>query len=144
MACRVKTPTFGATSFLIASQQFRSSCNNQTSTPHASQSPAATCLDHGALTDGVHALQSAGLMFANIDNRMKGDPDYPIAEFNDFKRTYPGSWDEARSTLANYDPMNLASEVDASKVMLSAGDFEKSYYDKLASAVSGETPYAST
>ena len=78
-------------------------------------------------------------MFANIDNRMKGDPDYPIAEFNDFKRTYPRSWDEARATLANYDPMNLASEVDASKVMLSAGASEKSYYDKLASAVSGET-----
>ena len=93
----------------------------------------------GALTDGVHALQSAGLMFADIDNRMKGGPDYPIAEFNDFKRTHPDSWDEARSTLANYDPMNLASGVDASKVMLSAGASEKSYYDKLASALSGET-----
>ena len=93
----------------------------------------------GALTDGVHALQSAGLMFADIDNRMKGDPDYPIAEFNDFKRTHPNSWDEARSTLANYDPSSLANGVTAKKVMLSAGASEKSYYDKLASAVSGET-----
>ena len=50
-----------------------------------------------------------------------GDLDYPIAEFNDFKRTYPDSWDEARSTLANYDPMSgLASKVmlDASKGLL--------------------------
>lgn len=93
----------------------------------------------GALTDGVHALQSAGLMFADIENRMDGDPDYPIAEFNDFKRTHPGSWDEAKSTLANYDPMSLAGNVGASKVMLSAGASDKSYYDKLASTVSGET-----
>ena len=93
----------------------------------------------GALTEGVHALQSAGLMFADVDNRMQGDPDYPIAEFNDFKRTYPHDWDEARATLGNYDPMNLASGVDATKVMLSAGASEKGYYDGLASALSGET-----
>ena len=92
-----------------------------------------------ALTDGVYALQTGGLMFGYIDSRMQGDPDYPIAEFNDFKRMYPDSWDEARSTLTNYDPMNLASGVDARKVMLSAGASEKSYYDGLASALSGET-----
>ena len=92
-----------------------------------------------ALTNGVHALQSGALMFADIDNRMEGAPDYPIAEFNDFKRSNPGDWDEARSTLANYDPMTLAGGVDVKKVMLSAGASEKGYYDKLAAAVSGET-----
>ncbi len=93
----------------------------------------------GSLTDGVHALQSGGLMFADIENRIAGDPDYPLAEFNDFRRTYPHDWDEARATLANYDPMALASGTDATKVMLSAGASEKGYYDGLASALSGET-----
>lgn len=91
-----------------------------------------------ALTNDVHALQSGGLMFADIDNRIAGDPDYPLAEFNDFKRTYPDDWDEARATLANYDPMALVSGIDAEKVMLSAGASEKGYYDGLASALSGE------
>ena len=92
-----------------------------------------------ALTDGVYALQSGGLMFADIDNRTAGNPDYPIAEFSDFKRSNPDDWDEARATLANYDPMALASGIDAGKVMLSAGASEKGYYDGLASALSGET-----
>ncbi len=92
-----------------------------------------------ALTSGVHALQSGALMFADIDSRMKGAPDYPIAELNDFKRSNPGDWDEARSTLANYDPMAIAGGVDAKKVMLSAGASEKGYYGNLAAAVSGET-----
>ena len=92
-----------------------------------------------ALTDNVHALQSGGLVFAEIDERMVGNPDYPVAEFNDFKRSNPESWDTAQATLANYDPMALADCVDASKVMLSAGASEKDYYDGLAAAVSGET-----
>ena len=92
-----------------------------------------------ALTDGVHALQSGGLMFADIDNRIAGAPDYPLAEFNDFKRTHPDAWDKARATLANYDPMTLAGEIDAQKVMLSSGASEKSYYDGLASMLSGKT-----
>lgn len=91
-----------------------------------------------ALTDGVHALQSGGLMFAHIDERIKGDPDYPLAEFNDFRRLYPEDWEEARSTLGNYDPMALVSGIDAEKVMLSAGASEAGYYDGLASALSGE------
>ena len=92
-----------------------------------------------ALTESVHALQSGGLMFADIDDRMSGGPDYPLAEFNDFKRTYPDGWDEARATLANYDPMMLASGIDATKVMLSAGASEKGYYDGLAASLSGDT-----
>ncbi len=92
-----------------------------------------------ALTDGVHALQSGGLMFVDIDNRIAGDPDYPLAEFNDFKRIYPDAWDEARATLSNYDPMALAGGINANKVMLSAGASEKSYYDGIASVLSGET-----
>jgi cephalosporin-C deacetylase len=92
-----------------------------------------------ALTSNVHALQSGGLMFADIDHRMSSNPDYPIAEFNDFNRTHPDGWDEARSTLANFDPMALADGIDARKVMLSAGGSEKDYYNGLASKLSGET-----
>ena len=92
-----------------------------------------------SLINDVHVLQSGGLIFADIDNRMTDSPDYPIAEFNDFKRTYPKSWNTARSTLANYDPMTLAATIDASKVMLSAGSSDRYYYEDLASKLPGKT-----
>ena len=92
-----------------------------------------------ALTEGVHALQTGALMFADIDKRTKGDPDYPLAEFNDFKRSHPESWDEARATLSNFDPSELASSIDANKVLFSTGAGEKDYYDQLAAKLSGET-----
>ena len=91
-----------------------------------------------ALTDGVHALQTAGLMFADIDNRTVGNPDYPIAEFNDFKRLNPSAWNEARATLANYDPVMLVSDVSAKKVLLSTGVGDKDYYDGLAAGLAGQ------
>ena len=92
-----------------------------------------------ALTDGVHALQTSALMFADIDNRTQGDPDYPLAEFNDFKRSNPSAWDEARATLSNFDPSELADDVDANKVLFSTGAGEKDYYDQLADKLTGET-----
>ncbi len=92
-----------------------------------------------ALTKGVHALQTGALMFADIDNRTAGDPDYPLAEFNDFKRSHPESWGEARATLTNFDPAELASGIDANKVLFSTGAGEKGYYDQLAAQLSGET-----
>ncbi len=92
-----------------------------------------------SLTDGVHALQTGALMFADIDHRTKGDPDYPLAEFNDFKRSHAESWDEARATLANFDPAELADGVDANKVLFSTGAGEKAYYDQLANRLPGET-----
>ena len=92
-----------------------------------------------ALTDGVHALQTGALMFADIDSRTAGNPDYPLAEFNDFKRSYPDAWDEARATLANYDPMALVSDVNAKNVLFSTGAGEKDYYDQLAVGLSGQT-----
>ena len=92
-----------------------------------------------ALTEGVHALQTGGLMFADIDNRTASDPDYPMAEFNDFKRSYPDAWEKARATLVNYDPMELADGIDAKKVLLSTGTGEKDYYDQLAANLSSDT-----
>ena len=91
-----------------------------------------------ALTSGVHALQSGGLVFSDLDSRMSGNPDYPVAEFNDFKRTHPDSWDEASRTLANYDPMTLSQGIDANKVLISCGASEKGYADELASKLSGD------
>lgn len=92
-----------------------------------------------ALTKGVHALQTGALMFADIDNRTASDPDYPLAEFNDFKRSHPESWGEAKATLTNFDPSELASGVDAKKVLFSTGAGEKDYYDQLSAKLSGET-----
>ena len=90
-----------------------------------------------ALSDGVDTLQTGGLMFADIDDRLAANPDYPLAELNDFRRTDPGAWDEARATLANFDAMELADNVDANKVLLSTGAGEKGYYEQLASQLSG-------
>ena len=92
-----------------------------------------------ALTDGVHALQNGGLTFADLENRMASNPDYPVAEFNDFNRTHPDSWDEAQATLANYDPMAMAGGIDAKKVLISCGASEKDYADELAAKLSGDT-----
>ena len=92
-----------------------------------------------ALTDGVHALQSGGFMFSDIDRRVAGNPDYPIAEFNDFKRSNPDSWNEALETLSNYDPMELAGHIDANNVMISCGAGDKEYTDRLAAKVPGST-----
>ncbi len=92
-----------------------------------------------ALTDNVHALQSGGFMFADLENRLQSNPDYPTAEFNDFRRTYPESWDEALGTLANYDTAALAGDIDAAKVLISCGASDKDYADDLASKLSGDT-----
>ena len=52
-----------------------------------------------ALTEGVHALQTGGLMFADIDNRTAGDPDYPMAEFNDLQAFVPRCVGKSESNL---------------------------------------------
>ena len=84
-------------------------------------------------------LQTGGFIFADLENRMTGEPDYPVREFNDYKRTYPGKWDEAKELLANYDPKVLAKNINTRKVMISCGPGEEQYVRELASALSGET-----
>ena len=48
------------------------------------------------------------------------------------------AWNEARATLANYDPMRLVSDVSAKKVLLSTGVGDKDYYDGLAAGLAGQ------
>ena len=91
-----------------------------------------------AFTSDVNALQTGGFMFSDLDNRLAGNPDYPLAEFNDFKRTYPDSWGEARETLKHFDPMESVGLIDAKKILISCGASDKDYSDELANALSGD------
>lgn len=91
-----------------------------------------------AFTSNVKALQTGGFMFSDLDNRLAGNPDYPLAEFNDFKRTHPDSWDQARETLKHFDPMESVGLIDAKKVLISCGASDKDYSDELANALSGD------
>lgn len=92
-----------------------------------------------AFTPRVNALLTGGFIFADLHNRLDKGADYPIAEFDDFKRTHPERWDRAKETLAYFDPMNLARDIDARKIMLSCGKSETDYYNRLAEATSAET-----
>lgn len=91
-----------------------------------------------AFTSNVNALQTGGFMFSDLDNRLAGNPDYPLAEFNDFKRTYPDSWDQARETLRHFDPMQSVGLIDAKNILISCGASDKDYSDELANALSGD------
>ena len=92
-----------------------------------------------AFTSDVNALQTGGFMFSDLDNRLAGNPDYPLAEFNDFKRTYPDSWNQARETLRHFDPMESVGLIDAKNILISCGASDKNYSDELAKALSGDT-----
>ncbi len=91
-----------------------------------------------AFTPNVNALQSGGFIFADLDNNLVGTPDYPLAEFNDFKRSNLHDWDEARATLAHFDPMTLAGRIDAKRVLISCGAGDEGYSNTLGDAMSGD------
>ena len=91
-----------------------------------------------AFTSNVNALQSGGFVFADLDNKLQRSPDYPLAEFNDFRRSNPEGWDEARSTLAHFDPMALAGQIDAKKVLISCGGADEGYSESIGDTMSGD------
>ncbi len=91
-----------------------------------------------AFTSNVNALQSGGFVFADLDNKLQGLPDYPLAEFNDFRRSNPDGWNEARSTLTNFDPMALAGQIDAKKVLISCGGADEGYSKSMGDGMTGD------
>ena len=92
-----------------------------------------------AFVPEVRTLQAAGLMFADLDARLATGPDYPLKELNDFRRVYPNDWETATQTLSNFDVMNLAGRITATKVMIACSESERGYYEAVSSKLSGET-----
>ena len=90
-----------------------------------------------AFTPETRTLQAGGLTFADLDNRLATNPDYPLKELNDFRRTYPSDWETARETLTNFDAMNLAGQITASDILIASSASEQAYFEQLASALSG-------
>ncbi len=90
-----------------------------------------------AFTANVNALQTGGFIFADLDARLQGDPDYPLAEFNDFRRSQPDQWDEARATLRIYETTMFAERIDAKQVLISCGSSEEIHSRNLASKLAG-------
>ena len=92
-----------------------------------------------AFVPEVQTLQAAGLMFADLDARLATDPDYPLKELNDFRRVRSSDWETAQRTLSNFDVMNLADQITATKVMIACSESERAYYEAVSSKLTGET-----
>lgn len=91
-----------------------------------------------AFVPEVKVLATGGFHFANLERRLANNPDYPLKEFNDFRRMHPDKWDAAEQVLANFDPMALAPQVQATKVLIACGESEKEYAEQLAARFSGD------
>ncbi len=92
-----------------------------------------------AFTPEVRTLQVSGLTFADLESRLASNPDYPLKEFNDFKRCSPDDWEIAKSTLANFDPLLSANEIEADSILISCAEGERVYSERLASELTGAT-----
>ncbi len=76
------------------------------------------------------------LLFSRVGERLTGNDEYPLQEHNDFRRSQPGSWDEAESTLALFDPIARASKID-SPALIACTEGEKAAADALAAGIAG-------
>ena len=76
------------------------------------------------------------LLFADVAARLTGDDEYPLQEHNDFQRSQPDSWDEARTTLGLFDPVTRASRINAS-ALIACSNAEKAAAEALAGGIAG-------
>lgn len=58
-------------------------------------------------------LLNGQFLFRDTAQRIDAASDYPLQEFNDFKRTHPSEWPQAEATLALYDPITFAPRITA-------------------------------
>lgn len=91
-----------------------------------------------AFVPEVKTLQTGGLVFADTLNRLEGNPDYPLKEFNDFKRSFPDKWETAKATLTNFDAMSAASRIKAESILITCSAAEVEYSQQLADGLSGD------
>ena len=90
-----------------------------------------------AFTPEVQTLQVSGLTFADLESRLASNPDYPLKEFNDFKRCFPEKWEIAKETLKNFDPLSSAIHIGADSILISCSQAERDYSQRLASELTG-------
>jgi cephalosporin-C deacetylase len=58
-------------------------------------------------------LLNGQLLFRGTPGALGSADAYPLQEFNDFRRAYPGQWEQAAETLSLYDPLRFAPGVRA-------------------------------
>jgi cephalosporin-C deacetylase len=58
-------------------------------------------------------LLNGQLLFRGTPERLESTKDYPLQEFNDFKRAHPAQWAQAAATLSLYDPLAFAKSINA-------------------------------
>jgi cephalosporin-C deacetylase len=91
-----------------------------------------------SLRDDVKSLLIiTPLLFSGVTGRLTGNDAYPLQEHNDFQRSRPDEWDEAKSTLGLFDPIARASRIDAA-AFIACANGEKTAADALASGITGE------
>ena len=70
-----------------------------------------------ALRDSTSVLFYTPSLFYKALHKAKVTQNYPLEEFNDYLRSFPQSINQISQTLAYFEPMNFASQVE-SEVML--------------------------
>jgi cephalosporin-C deacetylase len=58
-------------------------------------------------------LLNSQFLFRGTPERLEVMRDYPLQEFNDFRRSHPGEWTHAAETLRLYDPLAFAPRTGA-------------------------------
>ena len=96
---------------------------------------AAIC---AALRPKTRALLLNGqFLFRDTARRIDAVSDYPLQEFNDFKRTHPSQWPQATETLALYDPVSFAPRIKA-ETLIACLKSDGGPAAPLASAIKGK------
>lgn len=62
---------------------------------------------------GFGAVQAAGLLFYRLMEAREYTDAYPVEEINDYLRTYPDRKQNVERTLAYFDPIHHAAEIDS-------------------------------
>ncbi len=84
------------------------------------------------------------LLFSDAAKRASDTNAYPRQEFNDFRRSQPGQWDEAAETLGLFNPIVAATHISA-RTMIACTAGEKQAAEALASAIpAGGEVYVNT
>ena len=76
------------------------------------------------------------LLFCDLGERLTGDDEYPLQEYNDFQRNNPDKWSQALKTLELFDPIGGLSKIQSS-TLIACSSAEKPAAQKLSSNIDG-------
>ncbi len=82
-------------------------------------------------------LLNGQLLFRDTPARLTAGINYPLDEFNDFRRANSGQWDEAAKTLALYDPIAFAPAI-TSETLIACLKGDAAVAEPLARAIKGK------